>query len=197
MPLLIDALLPDADAAEHHATRVRAPAPVVWRALWHAELGGPPARLLMTLRLLPAALAGPGNVRARLRALRAPPGMTLAGVRESAFTVLGERAGAEVVLGLTGRFWRPDGGLVPTDARGWAAGPPPGAAQAAWSFTVTPRSATETLLATATRVRCADPAARRAFRAYWLLVRPFSGLLRRLMLRTVRRAAERDAAAGG
>jgi hypothetical protein len=45
-------------------------------------------------------------------------------------------------------------------------------------------------------VRCADAATRRAFRRYWLVVRPASGLLRRLMLARVRRAAERVAAPG-
>ena len=35
-----------------------------------------------------------------------------------------------------------------------------------------------------------DPAARRAFRRYWLVVRPFSGLTRILFLRAVRRRAE-------
>jgi hypothetical protein len=40
-------------------------------------------------------------------------------------------------------------------------------------------------------VRCTDEGSRRAFRRYWLLVGPFSALIRRLWLREVRRAAER------
>jgi hypothetical protein len=43
-------------------------------------------------------------------------------------------------------------------------------------------------------VFCADADARRRFKAYWLFVRPFSGLLRIMILRAVRRAAEDDRA---
>jgi len=194
---LIDALLgaDEADATEYHATRVRAPAPVVWEALWQADIGGRVAQALFALRALPAALAGSRDARARLNVRGPRPALTLAGIARGSFVVLGERAGNDVVLGVTGRFWRPNAVVLSTDPRRWGAGPPAGAAQGAWSFTLTPQSPTETLLATETRVRCADAAARRAFRAYWLVVRPFSGLLRRLMLRAVRREAERRVAA--
>ena len=172
----LDVYLPRADAAERHEVEVRASAPAVWRALHAADLGGPVAHVLMALRT--------GRLRRR--------GTTLADLQRGGFTRLGESTGAWVVLGLTGRFWTPAGGVVPTDPRTWAAGPPPGAAQAAWSFELWPADDGRTRLVTETRVRCADAGARRAFRAYWLVVRPFSGLLRRLMLRNVRRAAERD-----
>jgi hypothetical protein len=42
-------------------------------------------------------------------------------------------------------------------------------------------------LHTETRVRAADRAARRRFRVYWLVVRPFSGLIRRSWLRAAAR----------
>ena len=45
-------------------------------------------------------------------------------------------------------------------------------------------------LVTETRIALTDEAARRAFRRYWLVVRPFSGLTRRLLLRAAKRAAE-------
>jgi hypothetical protein len=190
---LLDELLPvaAADAAERHATHVRAAPAEVLRALWSADLAGPASRALLALRLLPAAIAGSADARTRLRGLRGERALTLDDFRRAGFTVIGQREGHEVVLGLTGRFWSPSGGLVPTDARTWAAGPPAGTAQAAWSFRVTPAADGATLLDTETRVRCADEATRRAFARYWLVVRPFSGLLRRAMLRAVRREAER------
>ena len=43
------------------------------------------------------------------------------------------------------------------------------------------------------RVHVADPAARRRFRRYWLVIRPFSGLIRILLLRAARRRAEAPA----
>ena len=43
---------------------------------------------------------------------------------------------------------------------------------------------------TETRIFLTDVAARRRFAAYWLVVRPFSGLLRRSWLQAARRRAE-------
>jgi hypothetical protein len=45
-------------------------------------------------------------------------------------------------------------------------------------------------LVTETRVRLTDDAARRAFRRYWLVVRPFSALVRRSWLAAAKRRAE-------
>ncbi len=45
-------------------------------------------------------------------------------------------------------------------------------------------------LSTETRVHVADPPARRKFRRYWFVIRPFSGLIRILLLRAARRRAE-------
>jgi hypothetical protein len=45
------------------------------------------------------------------------------------------------------------------------------------------------VLSTETRVYCTDPAGRRAFQLYWLVIRGGSGLVRRSALRAVRRRA--------
>jgi hypothetical protein len=45
-------------------------------------------------------------------------------------------------------------------------------------------------LATETRVWAADPSSRRRFRRYWLVIRPCSGLIRRVWLRAIKRRAE-------
>jgi hypothetical protein len=197
MDTLLETLLPraQADARERHHTRVQAPPDAVMAALWRADLGGPIVRALLALRALPAALADARSARRRVAALLTRRGLTLGDLQRTGFVRLGERPGREVVLGLTGRFWTPGGGLLPTDPATWSAGPPAGTAQAAWSFSVSVDDGA-TRLETETRVRCADAAARRAFGRYWLLVRPFSGLLRQRMLRSVRREAERRPGAG-
>ena len=46
-------------------------------------------------------------------------------------------------------------------------------------------------LETETRIFLTDSAARRRFAPYWLVVRPFSGLIRRRWLRAAKRRAER------
>lgn len=94
-----------------------------------------------------------------------------------------------VVLGLTGQFWRVLGGArdaaAPTTPDEFLAYERADACKAVVDFRVGPNS-----LATETRVHVADPAAWRKFRRYWFVVRPFSGLIRILLLRAARRRAE-------
>ena len=44
---------------------------------------------------------------------------------------------------------------------------------------------------TETRVYCLDEVSRKRFKLYWMLIRPFSGLIRREILQAVKRNAER------
>jgi hypothetical protein len=46
------------------------------------------------------------------------------------------------------------------------------------------------LLSTGTRVDAGGPETQRKFRRYWLVMRPFSGLIRIFFLRAARRRAE-------
>ncbi len=50
-------------------------------------------------------------------------------------------------------------------------------------------SAGTTRLSTETRVKCVDGAAYRRFVLYWALIKPFSGWIRREMLRSIERRA--------
>lgn len=96
----------------------------------------------------------------------------------------------EVVLGIVGKFWRPDGGIVrgltPEEFRDFQA---EGYAKAVWNFSLAP-SRDGTCLTTETRVLTRGRSATFKFRLYWLVVGPFSGLMRRAMLREVKRIAE-------
>lgn len=68
----------------------------------------------------------------------------------------------------------------------------PGYAKAAMSISaVDDASGEEVIVRTETRVRVPDPTARRWFAAYWLLIRPGSGLIRRTWLRAIKGRAER------
>ncbi|MGH9195501.1 MAG: hypothetical protein ACRD1T_07160, partial [Acidimicrobiia bacterium] len=107
------------------------------------------------------------------------------------FVMVEEKAPLEFVMGAVGKFWRPDSGMVriaPDEFRDFEA---PGYAKGIVTFTVEERDRTRSLLATETRVACTCPAARRKFLLYWRAIGPFSGLIRRLMLKEVKRAAER------
>ena len=104
--------------------------------------------------------------------------------------IVAERAPEEMVIGVLGKFWTPRGGAsADVTAADFAAGPPKGFALAGWNFTVVPRADGLVELRTETRVWCA-PDARLKFRAYWLVVRPGSALIRRAMLRAIRREAQ-------
>ena len=120
--------------------------------------------------------------------------LTLERLVDGAFIRLGERPGREVALGLVGRFWTPSGGRVKVRPDAFRDCAEPGNAKVVWTFAVEPLGTGTTRLVTETRVQCLDAASRRRFRLYWLVVRPFSGLIRRAMLGAVAREAERPAA---
>jgi hypothetical protein len=106
--------------------------------------------------------------------------------------VLDDVPGEGIVLGLTGQFWRVLGGArdpaTPTTAEEFLAYSRPDTCKAVVDFRVGASS-----LTTETRVHVADLDARRKFRRYWFVVRPFSGLIRILLLRAARRRAEAPA----
>jgi hypothetical protein len=77
-------------------------------------------------------------------------------------------------------MWRRGGRLViPSDREAFVA------------FAFIDRADGTTLAETETRVAATDPTARRGFGRYWLVIRGFSGLIRRDWLRAVARRAER------
>lgn len=184
--MLIDLFGSDPDAVEKHELRIEAPAPVVYEALWRADFGGSwVVRALLFLRSMPELLSDPQ--RRKHRAGR----FDLDAIIAAGFGELAEEPGREIVLGVAGRFWRPAGNLLPFEESDFHGAVPVGIARAVWNFSVRPGDGASTWLETETRVTCADAASRRRFRTYWFFVRPFSGWIRRLMLRQVRREARR------
>lgn len=173
---------------ESHTLRIAASPTVVYQALWKADFGGPIATILLGVRALPSIVARWVSRSARSSPPRTTGSrLTLRRFLDSGFVLLDEVPGDELVLGLTGRFWTATGGLVPTQPATFRAGPARGQAQAAWNFRLVSVGSEGTDLITETRVRVAEDA-RASFLLYWSVVRPFSGLLRRAMLRDVRRA---------
>ena len=161
---LLDEVLPQWHHRERHAVTVDAPAERIWaaaRRVGAADL--PLVRALFRLRGLPIAVDRP------LYELEG-------------FAVLAEDAGTELVVGAVGQPWRPRGNLR-TDAD-VASFDEPGYARIAMSLRLD-----GTRLSTETRVHLTDARSRRLFGAYWLVVRPFSALIRRAWLRAIARSA--------
>jgi len=132
----------------------------VWAALHDVTLGElPVARLLFRLRGLPSDPAG--GI------------LTLEG-----FQRIAEEPGRELVVGAVGKPWTPRAGIrrnvdVATFAE-------PGYVRMALNVTYDGRE-----LATETRVAATDGPARVVFKLYWLVVGPFSGIVRREWLRAI------------
>lgn len=181
----IESFAPNPDAVETHRIEIAAAPEAVYQALWTTDLGGSPAvKGLLALRSLPELVLYPER-RQRLNRK-----ITLQTVIQAGFGRLAEEPGREIVLGVAGRFWRPSGNILPFNQEDFVGPVPPGLARAVWNFTVQEGDAGGTILSTETRVVCGDTVSRVKFRAYWFVVRPFSGLIRLIMLRAVRRACE-------
>ncbi|MFB4286009.1 hypothetical protein ACBI99_00115 [Nonomuraea sp. ATR24] len=182
MPKVLEDFIPWPLGTECHELHIRQRPETVWTALntlTPAELPG--VRLLMGLRSLPA------------NGLNQAPTM-LATMRGRGWFELAGEPQRYIVLGSISQFWRLRPGehrhtCPPGSFRDYHA---PGFAKSASIFEVIP---TEhgTLLRTETRVTADSPRTRRRMLAYWRLIRPFSGLIRRIMLRAIARKAAASA----
>ena len=101
-----------------------------------------------------------------------------------------ERPHVVISAGLS-QAWRLLGGSAPPhlDAAALRAWSQPGWIKAGMEFRLEPVPA-GTLLSTETRVLATDPKTRRAFAAYWHVIRPGSSAIRREVLKVVARRAE-------
>ena len=102
---VLDWLMPTFQAVERHAAIIAASADQVWAALTQVTVGELGLfRLLMGLRVLPGRLLG------RPRARFAADEPLLGWAVRFGFTILGEDAGRELVVGAIGQPWRLGGG---------------------------------------------------------------------------------------
>ncbi|HLN80026.1 MAG TPA: hypothetical protein VK392_02425 [Thermoanaerobaculia bacterium] len=183
--MLLDRWLPEFDVSKRYGVTIGAPRERVYDELLRYDFGDSiVTTILMGLR-------GYGSRRKRTSASQ---GSSLKGRLERfAFTLLDETPGEELVFGLVGKFWRPDGGLRRLSREKFAAFAEPGFAKAAWNLRLDPGPGSACSLSTETRVLCLGGDVRRKFLLYWRLVEPFSGAIRWSLLRGVRRAATSSA----
>ncbi len=171
--MLIDDYAPDYHVVRRHQIDVRATPDAVYAAVRKLDLSRSfVIRFLFLFRGLPTR------------------GLTLDTFLRRGFVLLDEEPRQELLLGLIGRFWTLKGGLQRFEPAAFRAFDQPGYAKAAWTFHLTPQPPGSTLLVTETRVQCTDAKSLRRFRRYWRLVGPFSGLVRKEILRVLKREAE-------
>jgi hypothetical protein len=176
----IDEFLPIHDLSASYEIRINAPASVVYECLMCSDFSEAwLVRLLMSIRS--------GK---RLQRNRVPSDLRQR-LQGTGFVTLADVPGEELVIGVAETFWRPDGGrcldLTARDFGGFARA---GYAKAAWNFRLRTESSKWTVLSTETRIKCFGRAALWKFRIYWSLVGPFSGLMRKAILKRVKTEAE-------
>lgn len=165
---LLSELLPEYDFRERHARRIDAPPERVFAAVRELSADDTPAvRLLFRLRGLRGDTARP----------------IFDQMQRFGFEVVAEEPGRELVVAAIGQPWKLRGGARPRGAN-FRTFAEPGYAKMALNWRLEDRT-----LTTETRVQLTDGTARRSFRRYWLVVRPFSGLIRRAWLRAIARRA--------
>ncbi len=163
------------DYSEHHELGINAPAEMVADCVRSANFSD---SFLV-------------NLLTRLRGIRRSRG-GIESLSNMGFVLLENDPSKEVIFGLVGQFWKPSGNIVRMAGReAFERFNDTGYLKATWNFAIRETGdRTSCVLETETRIRCLGPEAKRKFARYWFFVRPFSGLIRMQMLRSIRRTAE-------
>ena len=172
--MLIDEYLPVWDERETHSININATAEAVWRNRHRIDL-----RKTWLTRLL-----------FKLRGLQAKDELTLDELSKTGFVLLGVESKKEILLGLTGKFWLPDGGLIRVGREDFVGFKKADYAKAVWNFSLSETTGGASNLQTETRVFCTDAVSRLKFRLYWFLIGTFSSLIRREMLCAIKKTVE-------
>lgn len=180
---LIDRWLDKWDKAAVYSIALPASQTEVYDAVRHADFSGSfITRILFSLRSFDFTFSR------KVNALKP----SLDGLIENGFILLEENPPNEIVLGLVGKFWRASGCIQRITADDFKKFEQTGFAKVAWNFLLTPQADGTAMLSTETRIRCTDEESRRKFSRYWFFIGPFSGLIRREMLRTIKRQIEQQ-----
>ena len=170
--MLQNKYLPSPHFSEVHRIEIRQSTEKIWRLVDHLDFSGSRViRFLFALRGMPARM------------------MNLGGLEKGRFKLL-ESGPNELIIGLIGQFWKPNGNLQNFAPSEFTEYNNPGFTKATWSFTLTgdPRLS---VLETETRIYCTDEKARQRFRRYWFIIKPFSGIIRMEILKGIRTKAEK------
>lgn len=172
--MLQEKYLPNSHFAEAHTIAINSSPERVWRIVSNLEFSHSRLiRFLFALRGMPARM------------------MTLEELQRSGFIRLEQHENSELIIGLIGQFWKPSGNLQKFDASEFRSWVVTGFAKATWSFKITTER-NLSIVETETRIQCLDEKSRSRFAKYWFFIRPFSGVIRRAILRSIKREAEQQ-----
>lgn len=170
---LIDRFLPEYQFSNTHRMTIYASAEKVYNSILELDLGKSLLiRILFRLRGMPRSA------------------LSFKELENTGFSVLGEQPGSELLLGIAGQFWKLKSNMQKVDSTNFISFHKPGYAKAVWNFYLSEAGGNGTVLSTETRIYCTDPKSTRRFRFYWFVITPFSGWIRREMLRLIKAATE-------
>jgi hypothetical protein len=171
--MLIDEFLPHYDVKARYQIDVHAPISAVYSSARFLDMRNfGIIRWLFRLRGLPQ------------------DDLALDGMLKWGFVLLADKPSQELVFGLIGRFWTPSPQIERINANAFIAFDQPGFAKAVGNMAFFVQGDGSVRVTTETRVHCIDHASRRCFRLYWLLISPFSGIIRKEWLRLIKQQAE-------
>jgi hypothetical protein len=191
--MLLDKYLPDYDVTEVHTIRIKASPEVVYKATMEVkttEIAGM-VRFLFWLRVLPEKQAVKQVTRLNNNK------SLLQTLLDNGFTAIDTVPPKEFVFGLMapgdiGRFWKKFAVKnIKLDAAQFMAFNNPDYIRVVANFLITPSDKPGwVILRTESRSVGLSKKAFKQFRPYWAIIRPWSGLIRRLWLSAIKRKAE-------
>jgi hypothetical protein len=197
--MLLDKYLPKWDFTEVHTIEVRASAEAAYKAMMETTMAELHCfvRVLFNLRSLPEKLAGRKDNSIATTAF--PDNKSLIGeMLSSNFIKIDEQPPREIVFGLIvpasiGRVWDKSSGQTPefTDVTEYLTFNKPDFLHVIANFSIDDApQAGSVIVRTESRTKGLSEKARKNFRPYWFIIRPWSGLIRRLWLKAIKRRAE-------
>lgn len=183
--MVIDEFMPLYDVSKRYSMTISASVDTVYSALKIANINDSPIiRVLFFLRGLPAIFKSKTHTLQKGR-------LTISDIAGSGFMMLDEKPNDEMVIGIVGKFWKLSGNIHRIPPEQFRAFNENNFAKAAWNFRLRPVNQAVTELSTETRIKCTDEASRKKFSRYWIVIGPFSGIIRKEMLKIVKRDAEK------
>lgn len=139
----------------------------------------------------------PSLITRILYAIRGMPAsaVTLKGMEEVGFRILGKQQNKELVFGIIGKFWRVPPEIINIKNLEFESFNTKGYAKAAANIMIQETGNNKAIISTETRIVCTSPGSRIRFLMYWMLIRPFSGIIRRELLRIIKQEAEKKSKA--
>ena len=172
----LDSLIPEYQFSEHHTTVVLAKPERVFEAVEAMDLTDSSiAKLLMRLWRIPARLYNK-DIPDRFMSV-------------TDFIPLIHMPPHDLMRGLLGGVNAPKEKST-IDAEAFRSFNEPGCMKLVWGFWLTDLSDDRVRVDTETRVYCTDKEMLNKFRIYWLIIRPWSGLIRMRLLASIKRDAE-------